>query len=371
MMPVRYELEESMPRPVAPSRRFIVAAALGLLVLSGSPGAYADEEAPLTVLEVEPLKERLSCPKEKPTLVIKAPEDGRVSVEVRRQPDGEPVAFTGALKARKPFRISWPQAGGEATYVAAVHIDYASGKTFDGPMGFSFVCVAPIDVKLGQGGLDLGRGVLKLDVVGPAVRAELQVLSEEGGTLKSETVKLKPGGGRKKLTLRWPVNAEQPFGGLELKLFDRHGAWVHLKLTPISVEIPHEEVEFENGKAAVRPSQEPKLQDTLAAIREEMARFVGDLTEPSLYIIGYTDTVGSKGDNRRLSTARARSIGSWFRANGLANTILYQGFGEEVLAVETGDNTPEPANRRAVYILTNFPPPVQPAMPTARWSRLR
>ncbi len=349
----------------------LLAAVLATALCAPGRLARAQEDAPLTVLEVEPLKERLSCPKEKPTLVVKAPHDGRLTVQVSRQPDGEPVKLSGTLKARTPFHLSWPLAGGEATYVAQVHIDYASGKTFDGVMGFSFVCAAPIDVKLGQGGLDLGRGVLKLDVVGPAVRAEMEVLAEGGGTLKSQTVKLRGGKGRKKLTLRWPISEDQPFGGLVLKIFDRHGAWVHLKLTPISVEIPHEEVVFENGKAVVRPSEEPKLEDTLAAIREEMERFVGDLTEPSLYIIGYTDTVGSKADNRRLSTARARSIGRWFRTHGLTNAILYQGFGEDVLAVETADSTPEPANRRAVYILTNFPPPVQPAMPSARWKTLR
>lgn len=344
----------------------------GLLVAAGAKPALAQDPEEPAVLEVEPVKERLACPKEQPTLRIKAPKSGQMRLVVRAQgsEDAPEQRFEAKLTAGEPLQRSWPQAGGEASYLAHLEIDYADGTSFAGDMGFSFVCSAPIDVRLAGGGLDLSRGHLKLQISGPAARAELAVKDESGASLHESQRKLNPAKAQQVLDLRWKADEARGFGGLDLNVFDRHGAWVRLDLTPVSLEIPHEEVEFENGKWDLRPSEEPKLQDTLNTIREEMQRFVGDLMEPSLYIIGYTDTVGSKSDNLALSAKRARSIAQWFRRNGLKHVILYQGYGEQGLAVETPDETPEPANRRAVYILTNFPPPVQPGMPKAAWKRV-
>ena len=89
-----------------------------------------------------------------------------------------------------------------------------------------------------------------------------------------------------------------------------------------------------------------------------------------LDIAGYTDTVGGAGDNMTLSTSRARAIAAWFPKAGLELPILYQGFGESVLAVQTPDNTPEARNRRAVYILGSAPPPTSEQRPRRNWKRL-
>ncbi|MBM4321192.1 MAG: OmpA family protein, partial [Deltaproteobacteria bacterium] len=274
-----------------------------------------------------------------------------------------------ALQAGKAHRQSWTQSAPETTYTARLKIEYGAGKSFDGTMGFTFYCTPRIDVRLAQGGIDLARGRLRLEVSGPAVRAESRVAADSGGELAQQKITLAGGGGKKQLALQWPVD-ERGFGGLELKLFDKHGGWVQLKLTPFSLEIPHEDVVFENGRWEIRPAEEPKLRDTLAQIHAELERFTDDLSEPTLYIVGYTDTVGSRQDNYSLSANRARSIGHWFREHGLKSPVFFQGFGEEILAVDTPDETPEPANRRASYILTNFPPPIQPGVPRAAWKRL-
>ena len=347
------------------------------LLVALPPGiARAAGGGELKVLEVGPEKERLECPKEQPALLITAAHDGEMELRIEQQIDEgaspPPVVLTGHLTAGKVSRQSWPQEGGSANYLAKLSIQYDSGKTYDGVMGFTFHCAPPIAVTVAEGGLDLGKGRIKLTVVGPAARAEVEILDESGGELLRKTIKLKgkSKGSKQKLALKWPVD-EQGFGGLDLKVYDRHGFWVGLKLTPFSLEIPHEEVTFASGKWEIRPSEEPKLEDTLSTIREELDRFVDERPIASLYIIGYTDSVGSKADNRKLSTNRARSIGRWFKSRGLASPLLYQGFGEDVLAIETGDETAEEANRRAVYILTNFPPPKQRSIPRTSWKRLR
>ncbi len=350
-----------MPLPARTLGTLVVLTAL----LASGPAA-AEEGA---VLEVWPEKELLQCPDEQPALLVKAPRSGRMSLKVEAEGEGGASHSLAAdVKAGKVLRQTWPQAEPEASWRVTMHLDYEGGKTYDGVMMFTYTCAPLIHVALA--GLDLAKGRLKLDVSGPAVRAEVEVSDDEAGLLASKTLKLSAKKKRQKVTVSWPAG-EGGFGGLELKVFDRHGAWVQLRLVPFSVEIPHEEVVFGFGKWDIRPSETPKLEDTLATIREELERFAGDLSQPSLYIGGHTDTVGSKADNRKLSNNRARAIGRWFLDHGFSHAVWYAGFGEEVPAVDTGDNTAEAANRRAVYLLSNVPPSAQAGMPRARWRRLK
>ena len=76
-----------------------------------------------------------------------------------------------------------------------------------------------------------------------------------------------------------------------------------------------------------------------------------------IYVAGFTDTVGTVNDNRKLSQKRARAIGRYFARRGLHEIpIFVRGFGEEVLAVPTEDDVAREENRRAVYIVSTFPP---------------
>ena len=47
------------------------------------------------------------------------------------------------------------------------------------------------------------------------------------------------------------------------------------------------------------------------------------------------------------------------------------GFGEDVPAVRTPDDTPEERNRRAIYVLSAGPPAITDAIPAAKWRPLR
>jgi outer membrane protein OmpA-like peptidoglycan-associated protein len=147
------------------------------------------------------------------------------------------------------------------------------------------------------------------------------------------------------------------------------GFWSELEILPWSVEIPHEEVNFESGSDAIPDAEVHKVDDAYAQLLEAVARY-GDLVEISLYVAGYTDTVGGPGDNQALSERRARSIASAFRARGFGSPIYYQGFGEDALAVATPDNTDELRNRRALYLLAAQPPLPSSQVPRASWRRL-
>jgi outer membrane protein OmpA-like peptidoglycan-associated protein len=67
---------------------------------------------------------------------------------------------------------------------------------------------------------------------------------------------------------------------------------------------------------------------------------------------------------------RALAIASWFRENGFKGEIHYQGFGEDGQLVKTLDETAEPANRRAIYILAAEAPPTSEQLPRSAWRPL-
>ena len=76
------------------------------------------------------------------------------------------------------------------------------------------------------------------------------------------------------------------------------------------------------------------------------AELVAD-TNKRLLVWGFTDTVGSAQYNMGLSDRRAAAVAQYFESKGVdASRLTTQGFGETQLAVPTGDNVPEPRNRR-------------------------
>ena len=137
---------------------------------------------------------------------------------------------------------------------------------------------------------------------------------------------------------------------LKLRVVSADGVATRVELIPWSVTVEHEDVQFETDSAVIQPSEDAKLDASLAriaAIVKRGERFM----KMKLYIAGHTDTVGSHAKNRKLSLDRARAIAAYFRRRGLALPIAFAGFGEEVLEIRTGDGVDERANRRADYVI--------------------
>jgi len=150
---------------------------------------------------------------------------------------------------------------------------------------------------------------------------------------------------------------------------DTLGYRAELELMPWSYAIPHEDIVFASGDAAIPAEQERALLETLDAFQATMNKYSG-MVPVELFIGGYTDSVGDSGSNQRLSESRAKSIARWYRAHGFSGTIWFQGFGEDALLVPTGDNVDEPANRRAVYLMASQPPATGQDFPSTAWKKL-
>src|SRR3954453_10967015 len=70
-----------------------------------------------------------------------------------------------------------------------------------------------------------------------------------------------------------------------------------------------ENILFETDKATIRKGAEQNLKQLAASINQ---RFKGG----DVRIYGYTDSVGSKGDNKDLAQQRAEAVRTWLSTNG-------------------------------------------------------
>ena len=138
------------------------------------------------------------------------------------------------------------------------------------------------------------------------------------------------------------------------------------KTSPLAAKLPQESLP---GSDAIPADERGKLDSSYAAIAAALVKY-GKWGKPSLYIAGHTDTVAAVGFNRDLSNRRARSIARHFKRKGMKVDVYYIGFGEEALLVPTPDNTPEPRNRRAEYIISVNEPGVDIAGFDGRWHKL-
>jgi outer membrane protein OmpA-like peptidoglycan-associated protein len=205
--------------------------------------------------------------------------------------------------------------------------------------------------------VDLATRTLYFKINRPADSAEIKVYSIEGELL-AERVEVyngaRPG---TRLSISWPeLLGDADNFRIALKVTDVDEYWIGWEIVRFYVEIPHEEVVFETAKWDIRPSEVAKLEEPLSLLIKAVEKHKKNM-DIQVYVAGYTDTVGSIADNRELSQNRARSIANYFIKNGLKGVPIYaRGFGEEVLAVETGDNVANERNRRATYIISTFPP---------------
>jgi outer membrane protein OmpA-like peptidoglycan-associated protein len=138
---------------------------------------------------------------------------------------------------------------------------------------------------------------------------------------------------------------------IQLRAVDAQGFATNVTLTPWSVAIPHEEVNFASGSAVIEAGERPKLDEAYAKIFAAATK-AQPFVKCLLFIAGHTDTVGTRESNHRLSVDRARAIAVYFRQKGIKIPISYEGFGEDLPRVKTPDETAERANRRADYVLS-------------------
>ena len=194
----------------------------------------------------------------------------------------------------------------------------------------------------------------------PPGKVQLTVKTEEGAIIADIQEDFTGRSAGAPLTVKWDQERDQPVGSIQLRMYDRDEHYIEQEYSAWFVPIPHEEVNFRTDSSDIDASEIPKLDAAFGKVQEvlskDKAREHKNLT---LYVAGHTDTVGNAGYNLKLSQARAQSLARWFRQRGVRIPIAFEGFGETALKVQTPDQTDEPRNRRADYIIADDAPPMQ------------
>jgi outer membrane protein OmpA-like peptidoglycan-associated protein len=306
-----------------------------------------------------------------PKILIKPVEAASSVVIKLKRADGETSTLRAASLrpgVEKQLEVRQPL-GSDFSYEGTFTIAWANKEKSEFQMRFKLVRLDELVLSFDKADVDLDKRTMSLKINRPATRVELTITGDGKRVLKTVTKDLTNHKISQKIHIAYPdPGANILF--MDLRVYDQTGGFKGVHLTPVSTSIPHDDVAFDSGKWDIRPSQEPKLQATLKKIDAALAKFkkVGVNLELKLYVAGYTDTVGSKSSNRTLSDNRARAIATWFVEHGLKLDVLYQGFGEDILAKRTPDETDEPRNRRAVYVLATQTPGKGGMFPRTAWS---
>jgi len=296
-----------------------------------------------------------------PALVVHAEEPlERLVLEVRRSTDRRKVTLdAGSVGGGRSHRFDLPMKRvGEARFTGELSIELGDGSGGSMPIDVTVSLVGPLQLSLTKADVDVAARKLSLRADRDVKRVQVSVMSDLGTPLGT-TEKDWDGDvipAKDPVEVRWK-QGKGTVMRITVKAWDADDFFGVVELFPWSVDIPHEEVNFATGSYEIPEAENDKLESCLEDIRGAIDKY-GSFATIRLFIGGHTDTVGDSGSNRTLSHNRARAIGKWFDKRGVSIPILYAGFGEDALRVETPDSTDEPRNRRAEYIVAVDPPSI-------------
>ncbi|MFV8753688.1 OmpA family protein [Nannocystaceae bacterium ST9] len=289
--------------------------------------------------------------------------------------DGSELSKTVSIKANKPTKITWKQKDRQVSY----DIEIEANEAFTNG---SFEVQKPIAGGK-KGAFELlsdrtdivDRQTIKYKTPFTISSRTLQVFDTDGDLITEKLITDEVIEAGQTFEMKW--NTDREVFMIKVTGEDDTGFSYTDTRVPWAVDIPHTEVNFDSGKAIIKPDEEPKVAEAFAVLVHELAGLdkanlaVNGNLSAQLYIVGYTDTVGNGGDNQKLSEDRAKAIAKYFFDKGAWCEIYYAGMGERGLAVETGDSVDEVRNRRALYILGVQKPAGGGAVPSpGAWKKL-
>lgn len=295
-----------------------------------------------------------------------------VEVVIRGDDGSKITRSLGSVKGGKEVKITWTQRKQAVRYEMELQGDELSGNfTFEIIKAAAKGKVGNLQFKSSREDV-VDRKQAKYKTSFDLTSYEYKVIDDDGDTIAADTVTDGVAAG-KTFTISWTSPAAVFM--IEVRGEDQYGRFVEDRRVPYSAEIPHTEVNFDSGKANIKPGEVPKLDEAVAVAFHELDALdrvneaVNANLTVQLYIVGYTDTVGNGAKNQTLSDHRAKSIAKYFHDQGFWSEIYYAGMGERGLRVETDDNVDEVRNRRALYLIAFQKPGAGGQIP-GRWSKL-
>ncbi len=276
--------------------------------------------------------------------------------------DGKPLQLSaGRIPPGSKKELLFDAPVGTHRYEGKLAVEFIDGTGGEMPLAFEVFVSDGVRVEVDERRLDLKTGKLGFTFTGNASKCEYDVVFD-GKPQRHGWVRFAGEAPGTPLELSWPTHGEDDTVlRIQLTCHDADGFFSPtVELFPWQIDIPHEDVIFASGRWEIAAAEAKKLDAAQVEIRKVLRRYQQALKlgnqKIGLYVVGHTDTVGDEASNRTLSFNRARAIAGYFRKQGLSLPIWYAGAGEGALAVDTPDETDEPRNRRAEYIVTVNPP---------------
>lgn len=305
-------------------------------------------------------------PGQKPALIV-VPSRSVKSFYARCVAGGKATEFSrGSVPEMSEVRVEWARDTKVTHADCFIRVQFTDGDVSEQSVPVDYQYNLPLSIDLGRASADLAEKTVTVSVSAPVQRADVVVYGARKAEIDRATVELSGG----------PGEVTIPFRGhpADVVLLDvtlhSGGAWAGFTYSPWFLDIPHEDVLFASDSDQVTQDEEWKLHKTLEQLREVVEMY-GSVVPVKLFIAGCTDTVGDAAHNAELSQRRAAAIARWLRAHGFALPIFVHGFGERLLAVQTGDGVDMLVNRRALYMVGANPPPAGSGVPSVGWSAVK
>ena len=305
----------------------------------------------------------------KPALIVR-PQVDASSLQVQFSCSGVQATHTGPASGGSEIRMDVGVPVGTHQCSGSLDAMFTDGTQGAMPLNFQVHVQGKMKLVVSSEDLDLDNHKMRVHIDQPISQLDVDVYGETGQRLAAAT---RPGSNTTPIEIEWGKH-EGKVMRLAVTATATSGVSTTLNLFPWSYKVPHLDVVFPTGSATIPAAEQHKLEDTMKKIESVLQRLsvekVGFEVPMSLYVAGYTDTVGNRVTNQQLSEKRARAMAVWFRQKGFTKPIYFQGFGENGLAIGTPDETDEPANRRALYIVAAEAPKKSAALPAEHWKAL-
>ncbi len=279
---------------------------------------------------------------------------------------GKTVELTkSSVAAMTKVTVSFPRNESVTTADCFVRSSFKEGDVVEQDVPVEWAYRLPLSIDLSRASANLEAKTVTVRASAKVEEAEIIAYGAHKAVLDKSTVPIGQG----------PGDVSVPFVGdpSEVVLLDvtlrTSSAWAGFTYSPWFLDIPHEDVLFASDSDVIAADEEWKLVKVQEQLLDVVDKY-GSIVPVKLYVAGCTDTVGDASHNRDLSERRARAIAKWFSGHGFSYPIFYYGFGESLLAVQTGDSVDMQVNRRALYMVGANPPPSGSGVPGVGWKGL-
>jgi outer membrane protein OmpA-like peptidoglycan-associated protein len=305
-------------------------------------------------------------PGENPALIV-VPTRTTKSLYARCVAGGKATEFNrGTVGEGSEVRLEWARDTKVTHADCFIRVQFTDGDVSEQNVPVDYQYNLPLSIDLSRARADLEAKTVTVSASAPVQRAEVVVYGARKAEIDRAVVELSGGPGEVTIPFRGhPADVVL----LEVTLHSGQ-AWAGFTYSPWFLDIPHEDVLFSSDSDVIAKDEEWKLNKTMEQLKEVVEMY-GSVVPVKLYIAGCTDTVGDAAHNAELSLRRASAIARWIRAHGYALPIFVHGFGERLLAVQTGDNVDMLVNRRALYMVGANPPPAGSGIPGVGWSAVK